>query len=83
METVWNIIISLNVDQIRKSNIFTAIVVAAVAVGELLLDDGGLQARPDPADLSLGGETVVLQHGGGDDGVTGVHRAVTVLTTLL
>ena len=56
---------------------------AAVAVEELLLDDGGLQARSDPADLSLGGETVVLQHGGGDNGVTGVDRAVTVLTTVL
>ena len=63
--------------------IFTVVVVAAAAVGELLINDGLLQARPDPADLSLGGETVVLQHGGGDDGVTGVHRAVTVLTTLL
>ena len=56
---------------------------AAVAVGELLLDDGGLQARSEPADLSLGGETVVLQHGGGDDGVTGVDRAVTVLAAPL
>ena len=63
--------------------IFTVVVVAAVAVGELLLNDGGLQARSESADLSLGGETVVLQHGGGDDGVTGVHGAVTVLTALL
>ena len=63
--------------------VFTLVVVAAVAVGELLIDDGLLQARPDPADLSLGGETVVLQLGGGDDGVGGVHGAVTVLTALL
>ena len=58
-------------------------VIAAVPVGELLLDDGGLQARSDPADLSLDGETVVLQVGGGDDGVGGVHGAITVLTTLI
>ena len=57
-------------------------VIAAVAVGELLLDDGGLQARSDPADLSLEAETVVLQLGGGDDGVGGDHRAVTALTAL-
>ena len=63
--------------------IFTLVVIAAVPVGELLLDDGGLQARSDPADLSLDGETVVLQVGGGDDGVGGVHGAITVLTTLI
>ena len=73
----------LNIKCFFLTSIFTGVVVAAVAVGELLLDDGGLQARSEPADLSLGGETVVLQHGGGDDGVTGVDRAVTVLTTLL
>ena len=44
METVWNIIIFLNIDQLGTSNIFT-IVVAAVAVGKLLIDDGLLQAR--------------------------------------
>ena len=76
-------ILFINIDQLWTSNIFTGVVVAAVAVGELLLDDGGVQARSDPADLSLGGETVVLQHGGGDDGVGGVHGAVTVLTALL
>ena len=64
------------------TTIFTVVVVAAVAVGELLLDDGGLQARPDPADLSLGGEAVVLQLGAGDDGVGGVHGAVTSLTAV-
>ena len=63
--------------------IFTVVIIAAVPVGELLLDDGGLQARSDPADLSLDGETVVLQVGGGDDGVGGVHGAITVLTTLI
>ena len=63
--------------------IFTLVVIATVPVGELLLDDGGLQARSDPADLSLDGETVVLQVGGGDDGVGGVHGAITVLTTLI
>ena len=42
-----------------------------------------LQARSDPADLSLDGETVIIQVGGGDDGVGGVHGAVTVLTTLI
>ena len=75
--------IFINIKYFLTTTIFTAVVVAAVAVGELLLDDGGLQARPDPADLSLGGETVVLQHGGGDDGVAGVHGAVTGLTALL
>ena len=75
--------IFINIKYFLTVTIFTVVVVAAVAVGELLLDDGGLQARPDPADLSLGGETVVLQHGGGDDGVGGVHGAVTVLTALL
>ena len=68
---------------LTTTRIFTGVVVAAVAVGELLLDDGGLQARSDPADLSLGGETVVLQVGGGDNSVGGVHGAVTVLTALL
>ena len=69
--------------QIFSNNtIFTAVVVAAVAVGELLLDDGGLQARSDPADLSLGGQTVVLQLGGGDEGAGGDHRTVTGLTAL-
>ena len=63
--------------------IFTVVVIAAVPVGELLLDVGSLQARSDPADLSLDGETVVLQVGGGDDGVGGVHGAITVLTTLI
>ena len=63
--------------------IFTLVVIAAVPVGELLLDNGVLQARSDPADLSLDGETFVLQVGGGDDGVGGVHGAITVLTTLI
>ena len=63
--------------------IFTLVVIAAVPVGELLLDGGVLQARSEPADLSLDGETVVLQVGGGDDGVGGVHGAITVLTTLI
>ena len=62
---------------------FTLVIIAAVPVGELLLDDSGLQARSDPADLSLDGETVVLQVGGGDDGVWEVHGAITVLTTLI
>ena len=75
-------ILFLNINLIIPSIAFT-LVFAAVTVGELQLDDGGLQARSDPADLSLGGETVVLQHGGGDDGVGGVHGAVTVLTALL
>ena len=43
-----------------SGTIFTAVVVAAVPVGELLVDDGGLYARSEPADLSLDGETVVL-----------------------
>ena len=63
--------------------IFTLVVIAAVPVGELLLNMGGLTVRSDPADLSLDGETVVLQVGGGDDGVGGVHGAITVLTTLI
>ena len=63
--------------------VFTVVVIAAVPVGELLLNVGGLQVRSDPADLSLDGETVVLQVGGGDDGVGGVHGAITVLTTLI
>ena len=62
--------------------IFTVVVVAAVPVGELLLDDGLLQARSEPADLSLEGETVVLQLGGGDDGVGGDHGAVTGLAAM-
>ena len=74
--------IFVNIKYFLTTRIFTVVVVAAVAVGELLLDDGGLQARPDPADLSLGGETVVLQLGGGDEGAGGVHGAVTVLTAL-
>ena len=82
VEIVWNIRF-LNVVQPWAFMIFTVVVVAAVAVGELLINDGGLQARPDPADLSLGGETVVLQLCGGDDGVGEVHGAVTVLTALL
>ena len=61
--------------------IFT-VVFTAVPVGEVHLDDGLLQARPDPADLSLGGETVVLQLDGGDDGVGREHGAVTGLTAL-
>ena len=64
-------------------SVFTVVVVAAVPVGELQLDDGGLQAGSDPADLSLGGETVVLQLGGGDDGVGREHGPVTGLTALL
>ena len=63
--------------------IFTLVVIAAVPVGELLLDVGVLSVRSEPADLSLDGETVVLQVGGGDDGVGGVHGAITVLTTLI
>ena len=66
-----------------RSSIFTVVVVAAVPVGELLLDDGLLQARSEPADLSLEGETVVLQLAGGDDGVGGDHRAVTGLAAML
>ena len=81
METVWNIIIFLNIDQLGTSNIFT-VVVAAVAIGKLLIDDGLLQARSDPADLSLGGETVVLQLDGGDEGAGGDHGPVTGLTAL-
>ena len=61
--------------------IFTLVVIATVPVGELLLDDG-LTVRSEPADLSLGGETVVLQLGGGDDCVVGDHGAVTGLTAL-
>ena len=61
--------------------IFT-VVVAAVAIGELQLDDGLLQARSDPADLSLDGETVVLQPGGGDEGAGGSHDTVTGPTAL-
>ena len=80
METVWNI--QLNVVQLWTSNIFTVVVVAAVAVGELLIDDGLLQARPESADLSLEGETVVLQLDGGDDGAGGSHGPVTGLTAL-
>ena len=53
--------------------IFTLVVVAAVAVGELLIDDSVLQARSDPADLSLDG---------GDDDVGGSHGPVTGLTAL-
>ena len=58
-------------------------VVAAFEVGELLLDNCVLQARSDPADLLLQGETVVLQLGGGDYGVGGEHRPVTGLTASL
>ena len=61
--------------------IFT-IVFTAVAEGELQLDDGLLKARSSPADLSLEGETVVLQLGGGDDGVVREHRPVTGLAAL-
>ena len=64
------------------STVFTVVVVAAVAVGKLLIDYSGVQARPDPADLSLGGETVVLQLGGGDQGARGSNRAVTGLAAL-
>ena len=74
--------IFLNIKYFLTTRIFTAVVVAAVAVGELLIDDGLLQARSDPADLSLGGETVVLQLGGGDDGVGREHGPVTGLTAL-
>ena len=74
--------IFLNIKYFLTTRIFTAVVVAAVAVGELLLDDGGLQARPDPADLSLGGETVVLQLGGGDDLAVREDSPVTGLTAL-
>ena len=49
--------------------VFTEVVLAAVAERKLLLNDGLLQAGSEPADLGLGGETVVLQVGGGDDGV--------------
>lgn len=59
------------------------LVVAAVPVGELLLDDGVPQARSDPADVLLQGETVVLQLVGGDDGVVRDHSAVTCVTTPL
>ena len=74
--------IFINIKYFLTARIFTAVVVAAVAVGELLLDDGGLQARSDPADLSLGGETVVLQLDGGDDGAGGSHDTVTGMTAL-
>ena len=74
--------IFINIKYFLTVRIFTAVVVAAVAVGELLLDDGLLQARPDPTDLSLEGETVVLQLGGGDEGAGGDHGAVTSLTAL-
>ena len=56
---------------------------AAVAIGELYFDDSLPQARSEPADLGLEGETVVLQLGGGDDGVVREHGAVTGLTTSL
>ena len=46
------------------------------------IGDSLVQARSVPADLSLEAETVVLQLGGGDDGVGGDHRAVTALTAL-
>ena len=81
METVWNIIF-INIDQLWTPNIFTLVVVAAVAIGELLIDDSLLQARSDPADLRLEGETVVLQLDGGDDGAGGSHGPVTGLTAL-
>ena len=58
------------------------IVVAAAAVRKLLVDDSLVQARSEPADLSLEGETVVLQLGGGDDGVGGDHGAVTGLAAM-
>ena len=62
--------------------VFTEVVAAAVAVRKLLLNDGLLQTRSEPADLGLGGETVVLQLGGGDDLAGGNHRPVTALTAL-
>ena len=62
--------------------IFTLVVIAAVPVGELLVDDSLLQARSEPADIILDGETVVLQVGGGDDVAGGSHRPVTALTAL-
>ena len=74
-------IIFLNNEQF-VSFFHTVVVVTTVAVGELLFNDGSLLARSNPADLSLGGETVVLQLGGGDDGVGREHGAVTVLTAL-
>ena len=67
--------------RIETSSIFT-VIVAAAAVRKLLVDDSLVQARSEPADLSLEAETVVLQLGGGDDGVGGDHRAVTALTAL-
>ena len=77
-----NIFLNSKYQIFSNNRIFTAVVIAAVAVGELLLDDGGLQAWPDPADLSLGGETVVLQHGGGDEGAGGSHNTLTGLAAL-
>ena len=81
MESVWNIIYINYCSTFNINNRFT-FVVAAVTVGELLLDDGVLQARSDPADVLLQGETVVLQLGGGDEGVVREHRPVTGLAAL-
>ena len=76
-------ILFLNMVRIETSSIFTVtVIVAAAAVRKLLVDDSLVQARSVPADLSLEAETVVLQLGGGDDGVGGDHRAVTALTAL-
>ena len=70
-----------NMVRIETSSILT-VTVAAAAVRKLLVDDSLVQARSEPADLSLEAETVVLQLGGGDDGVGGNYRPVTGLTAL-
>ena len=46
------------------------------------LDEGLCQTWPESANLSLGGETVVLQLGGGEEDAGGSHRPVTALTAL-
>ena len=55
----------------------------AVPVGELQLNDREVLGRPEPADLSLHSEAVVLQLGGGEDSVGGHHCTVTSLAALL
>ena len=74
-------ILFLNMVRIETSSILT-VTVAAAAVRKLLVDDSLVQARSEPADLSLEAETVVLQLGGGDEGAGGDHGAVTALTAL-
>ena len=63
----------LNIVQLWNNLSLFTVVFTTIAVRELQLDDSGLLARSDPADLSLEAETVVLQLGGGDNGVGGDH----------